>query len=55
MITSRIAQKHREHAMSLGVNHYLGKPYSESELLGLIRDHLQAIGNAVELHPSLNV
>jgi chemosensory pili system protein ChpA (sensor histidine kinase/response regulator) len=55
MITSRIAQKHREHAMSLGVNHYLGKPYSESELLGLIRDHVQAIGNAVELHPSLNV
>jgi chemosensory pili system protein ChpA (sensor histidine kinase/response regulator) len=55
MITSRIAQKHRDHAMSLGVNHYLGKPYSESELLGLIRDHVQAIGNAVELHPSLNV
>jgi chemosensory pili system protein ChpA (sensor histidine kinase/response regulator) len=55
MITSRMAQKHREHAMSLGVNHYLGKPYSETELLGLIRDHAQAIGNAAELHPSLNV
>ena len=37
MITSRIAEKHREHAMSLGVNHYLGKPYSEEELLSLIR------------------
>jgi chemosensory pili system protein ChpA (sensor histidine kinase/response regulator) len=36
-ITSRIAEKHREHAMSLGVNHYLGKPYSEEELLSLIR------------------
>ncbi len=36
MITSRIAEKHREHAMSLGVNHYLGKPYSEDELLQLI-------------------
>jgi chemosensory pili system protein ChpA (sensor histidine kinase/response regulator) len=23
MITSRIAEKHREHAMELGVNHYL--------------------------------
>jgi len=37
MITSRIAQKHRDHAMALGVNHYLGKPYSEAQLLGLIR------------------
>lgn len=36
-ITSRIAEKHREHALSLGVNHYLGKPYSEEELLSLIR------------------
>jgi chemosensory pili system protein ChpA (sensor histidine kinase/response regulator) len=36
MITSRIAEKHREHARSLGVNHYLGKPYSEEKLLALI-------------------
>jgi chemosensory pili system protein ChpA (sensor histidine kinase/response regulator) len=36
MITSRIAEKHREHAMALGVNHYLGKPYSEEELLSLV-------------------
>jgi chemosensory pili system protein ChpA (sensor histidine kinase/response regulator) len=36
-ITSRIAEKHREHALSLGVDHYLGKPYSEEELLSLIR------------------
>jgi chemosensory pili system protein ChpA (sensor histidine kinase/response regulator) len=35
-ITSRIAEKHREHALSLGVDHYLGKPYSEEELLSLI-------------------
>jgi chemosensory pili system protein ChpA (sensor histidine kinase/response regulator) len=28
MITSRIAQKHRDHAAELGVDHYLGKPYS---------------------------
>ncbi|WP_345944732.1 Hpt domain-containing protein [Variovorax sp. dw_954] len=37
MITSRIAEKHREHAKQLGVNHYLGKPYSEEELLRLVR------------------
>jgi len=36
MITSRIAQKHRDYAAELGVNHYLGKPYSEEELLSLI-------------------
>jgi chemosensory pili system protein ChpA (sensor histidine kinase/response regulator) len=39
MITSRIAAKHREHAMELGVDHYLGKPYSEDELLGLVRSY----------------
>jgi chemosensory pili system protein ChpA (sensor histidine kinase/response regulator) len=33
MITSRIAQKHREVAAELGVDHYLGKPYSEEDLL----------------------
>lgn len=36
MITSRLADKHREYAMSLGANHYLGKPYDEDELLGLL-------------------
>ena len=39
MITSRIAGKHNEHAIELGVNHYLGKPYSEDELLRLIRQY----------------
>ena len=42
MITSRIAEKHREHAMSLGVDHYLGKPYSEDELMGLVRHYCAA-------------
>jgi chemosensory pili system protein ChpA (sensor histidine kinase/response regulator) len=37
MITSRIAAKHREHARELGVDHYLGKPYPEEELLALIQ------------------
>jgi len=36
MITSRIAQKHRDYAAQLGVEHYLGKPYSEEDLLALI-------------------
>lgn len=39
MITSRIAEKHREHAKELGVNHYLGKPYSEEELLSLVKGY----------------
>jgi chemosensory pili system protein ChpA (sensor histidine kinase/response regulator) len=42
MITSRIAEKHREHAKELGVNHYLGKPYSEEELLSLVRHYSSA-------------
>ncbi len=33
MITSRTADKHRNYAMELGVNEYLGKPYQEDELL----------------------
>jgi chemosensory pili system protein ChpA (sensor histidine kinase/response regulator) len=44
MITSRIAQKHRDHAMELGVDHYLGKPYSEEELLALIAQYTQDSG-----------
>ncbi|WP_395054949.1 Hpt domain-containing protein [Polaromonas sp.] len=42
MITSRIAEKHREHAKELGVDHYLGKPYAEDELLSLIRHYCSA-------------
>ncbi len=41
MITSRIAQKHRDYAAQLGVDHYLGKPYDEEQLLGLIRQYTQ--------------
>jgi len=52
MITSRIAQKHREMARDLGANHYLGKPYSDEELLGLIRHYaLQRSGPAPERSP----
>jgi chemosensory pili system protein ChpA (sensor histidine kinase/response regulator) len=38
MITSRTADKHRDYAMQLGVNTYLGKPYQEDELLQNIAD-----------------
>jgi chemosensory pili system protein ChpA (sensor histidine kinase/response regulator) len=37
MITSRTAEKHRNHAKELGVEVYLGKPYQEEELLGHIK------------------
>jgi chemosensory pili system protein ChpA (sensor histidine kinase/response regulator) len=36
MITSRIADKHRNYARDIGVNHYLGKPYDEEELLRIL-------------------
>ena len=42
MITSRTAEKHRDHAHELGVNVYLGKPYQEEELL----QHIAAIATA---------
>ncbi|MEN9538716.1 MAG: hypothetical protein RLZZ126_951, partial [Pseudomonadota bacterium] len=43
MITSRIAEKHREHARELGVDHYLGKPYAEEELLRLVQQYCSEI------------
>jgi len=36
MITSRTGQKHRERAMTIGVNEYLGKPFQEKILLETI-------------------
>ena len=42
MITSRTAEKHREHAAQLGVDAYLGKPYQDDELLDLLTMHVQA-------------
>jgi chemosensory pili system protein ChpA (sensor histidine kinase/response regulator) len=37
MITSRTADKHRSHAIEIGVNEYMGKPYQEDQLLALIK------------------
>ena len=33
MITSRTGDKHRQRAIDIGVERYLGKPYQEVELM----------------------
>ncbi|HQS99389.1 MAG: hybrid sensor histidine kinase/response regulator [Hydrogenophilales bacterium 16-64-46] len=40
MITSRTADKHRNHALEIGVSVYLGKPYQEQQLLDHIAEQL---------------
>ncbi len=42
MITSRTADKHRNYAMELGVNVFLGKPYQEDDLLRQIAGFIVA-------------
>lgn len=42
MITSRMAQKHRDYAHQLQIDHYLGKPYPEDELIGLVHQYCAA-------------
>ncbi len=46
MITSRTAAKHRNYALELGVNEYLGKPYREEDLLNTINGFIQAKSTA---------
>jgi chemosensory pili system protein ChpA (sensor histidine kinase/response regulator) len=36
MVSSRTGDKREEYARQLGVNHFLGKPFQESELLATI-------------------
>jgi chemosensory pili system protein ChpA (sensor histidine kinase/response regulator) len=43
MITSRTGDKHRQRAMQIGVNRYLGKPFQESELLENINGLLEEL------------
>ena len=38
MITSRTGEKHKQQAMELGVNEYLGKPFQEANLLATIEE-----------------
>ncbi|MDT8386105.1 MAG: Hpt domain-containing protein [Thiogranum sp.] len=45
MITSRTGDKHRQRAMQIGVNRYLGKPFQEIELLNNIRGLLEEQGS----------
>ncbi|MDO4795198.1 MAG: response regulator [Brachymonas sp.] len=42
MITSRTADKHRDHATELGATGFLGKPYPEEAMLELLRQHARA-------------
>jgi len=41
MITSRTGEKHRNRALSLGVNKYMGKPFQETQLLENIQSLLK--------------
>ncbi len=41
MITSRTGDKHRERALSLGANRYMGKPYQEDQLLATINELIE--------------
>jgi len=43
MITSRTGDKHRQRAMQIGVNRYLGKPFQESDLLENINGLLEEL------------
>ncbi|MCW8827568.1 MAG: response regulator, partial [Gammaproteobacteria bacterium] len=48
MITSRTGDKHRQRAMDIGVNVYMGKPYTEADLLKNIEalmKHSQSTAN----------
>jgi chemosensory pili system protein ChpA (sensor histidine kinase/response regulator) len=40
MITSRTGSKHKDKAMAIGVNKYLGKPFQEDDLVGNINEIL---------------
>jgi chemosensory pili system protein ChpA (sensor histidine kinase/response regulator) len=42
MITSRTGEKHRQRALEIGVERYLGKPYSEADLLRHVNEMLEA-------------
>ncbi|HET8942859.1 MAG TPA: response regulator, partial [Rudaea sp.] len=41
MITSRTGEKHRQRALEIGVERYLGKPYQESDLLHNVQEILR--------------
>ena len=49
MITSRTAEKHRNYALELGVNEYMGKPYQDNELLEAIAQFAPLLETATAL------
>ncbi len=49
MITSRTADKHRNYALEIGVNEYLGKPFQEEELIAHL-DRYAPLLESVTLH-----
>ncbi|WP_303901651.1 hybrid sensor histidine kinase/response regulator [Thiohalomonas denitrificans] len=49
MITSRTGEKHRQRATDIGVNRYMGKPYSEGDLMENIES---LIGDAESWKPA---
>ncbi len=42
MVTSRTGEKHRQRALEIGVERYLGKPYQEVDLLRHVQETLRA-------------
>ncbi|HET9034311.1 MAG TPA: Hpt domain-containing protein [Dokdonella sp.] len=42
MVTSRTGEKHRQRALEIGVERYLGKPYQEADLLAQVQDTLRS-------------
>ena len=48
MITSRTGEKHKQQALELGVNQYLGKPFQEANLLSTIDEVLAKAGSKNE-------
>ncbi|MFT5561648.1 MAG: chemotaxis protein histidine kinase CheA/ActR/RegA family two-component response regulator, partial [Litorivivens sp.] len=48
MITSRTGEKHKQQALELGVNQYLGKPFQEANLISTIDEVLAEAGSKRE-------
>ncbi|MCZ6501296.1 MAG: response regulator, partial [Gammaproteobacteria bacterium] len=46
MITSRTGEKHKQEALDLGVNRYLGKPFQEANLLSTIEEVIKEVSSS---------
>ena len=54
MITSRTGEKHRERAIGIGVNEYMGKPYNETDLVETINKLINHADDNPQLTDELN-